>query len=543
MSAYDVVIVGAGSAGSVLANRLSEDPTRSVLVLEAGPVDRDLMIHIPAGVHSVWHKPGLNWNDTSEAQEALGGRGVFQPRGRVLGGSSSINSMVYMRGHPRDYDEWAQAGLTGWSYDRCLPYFRAGEARAEGGDAWRGADGPLGVCRSSYDNPLYDAFLEAGAQAGQGRSDDLNGYQPEGVARFDATKRHGRRCSAAVAHLRPALRRPNLTLKTGAQVDRVEIENGRAVAVRFHHRGRAERVEAGEVILSGGAFNSPQLLMLSGVGPADHLAEHGIDVVADLPGVGGNLMDHATVVVQFECRKHFPIHRIDQPLPKLRAGARWVFFRDGVAASNIWEAGGIVRGNDRVARGNLQYHFAPVGFAYEGDRLSVSQAFAVHIDLLRPESRGEVRLASADPRARPALRFNYLDQAEDLRQLVEGVRALRALVSQPAFHGLAGAEIAPGAGATTDADIAAWVRRALETDFHPCGTCAMGDVVDDEMRVRGVAGLRVVDASVMPRIVGGNLNAPVQMIAARAADMIRGRAQLPPERPPFAFDSDTKVAS
>lgn len=543
MQSYDHIIVGAGSAGCVLANRLGADRSRRILVVEAGPMDRDLMIHVPAGVYRAWRDPRLNWNYLTEAEAALDDRRIVTPRGRVVGGSSSINSMVYMRGHPRDYDGWeAEHGLAGWSYADCLPYFRAGETYAGGADAWRGGDGPLGTCKGSYDNPLYDAFIAAGGDAGQGQTDDPNGASPEGVARLDATKRNGRRCSAAVAHLRPALKRGNVTLVTRAQVARLLFDGDRACGVAYTHRRRRHEARAGEVILSGGAINSPQLLMLSGIGPADHLRDMGIGVRTDLPGVGRNLMDHPCIILQWECLKGFPIHRVDHPLRKAAAGAWWVFTRGGVAASNVWEAGGLIRGNDGVAYANLQYHFAPVGFEFTGNRMSLSQAFAIHVDVLRPEARGEVRLASADPGAKPQIIQNLLTQRADMRQMVEGVRKARDLVAQPAFDGLRGRALDPGPDVQSDAEIAAWIRGNCETDFHPCGTCRMGHgaeaVVDPSFRVRGVTGLRVVDASVFPQIISANLNAPTQMIAARAADMIRGATPLAPERPGLAFESD-----
>lgn len=548
MAGFDYIIIGAGSAGCVLANKLGADPSKSILILEAGPMDRDLMIHIPAGVYKAWRDPKLNWNYMTQDEPELGARPVFMPRGRVVGGSSSINSMVYMRGHPLDYDAWASdLGLRDWSYDHCLPYFKAGETYAGGADAYRGGAGPLGTCRGSFENPLYDAFVEAGGQAGQGRSDDLNGYNPEGVARFDATKRDGRRCSAAVAHLRPALKRGNVTLLTGAMVKRVKIEGNRAGGVVFDHKGGERVVEAGEVILSGGAINSPQVLMLSGIGPADHLAAHGIEVKVNLPGVGQNLQEHATIILQYESLKRFAIHEIDAPWRKAAVGAQWVFTRKGMAASNIWEAGGLIRGNADVAYPNLQYHFGPVGFAYEGNKISVTQGFSVHVDLLRPRARGEIRLASGNPMDKPLMQFNFLSDPRDLQHLVEGVHMTRSLVSQSAFDGLRGAEWMPGPQVRSDAEIADWIRANLETDFHPSGSCQMGHgldaVVDNQMRVHGVEGLRVVDASVMPRVVSGNLNAPTQMIAARAADYIAGVAQLVPERPAFAFEEGSKLSA
>lgn len=543
MNTFDYIIIGAGSAGCVLANKLGQNTSLSILVIEAGPRDRDLMIHVPAGVYRVWRDPKYNWNYHSDPEDGLDQRQVFTPRGKVVGGSSSINSMVYMRGHPRDFDAWeSECGLSGWNYAQCLPYFKAGETYTGGADAYRGGEGYLGTTRGNYDNPLYDAFIEAGGQAGQGLSDDLNGHNPEGVTRFDATKRNGRRCSAAVAHLGPALKRGNVQLVTRAQVQNVVIEDGRATGVVFTHRGKEHTAHAGrEVILSGGAINSPKLLMLSGIGPADHLAEFDIEAHADLPGVGANLQDHASIILQFESLKRFPVHRVDAPWRKALAGAQWVFTRDGVAASNIWEAGGLVRSNDQVDYPNIQYHFGPVGFEYSGNKIALSQGFSIHIDLLRPQSRGAVRLTSADPSVDPSIRFNYLTQHDDLQQLIEGVGKIRDLVSQSAFDGLAGRELVPGADIKSERDIARWIKSASETDFHPSGTCQMGHgpdaVVDDQMRVHGIDGLRVVDASVMPRITSANLNAPVQMIAARAADMILGKAPLAPETPGFAFET------
>ncbi|MEM7216182.1 MAG: GMC family oxidoreductase N-terminal domain-containing protein, partial [Pseudomonadota bacterium] len=377
--AFDYIVVGAGSAGCVLANKLSADGSNRVLILEAGPMDRDIMIHMPAGVYKVYQDPKINWNYNTEDEPKLFDRNISMPRGKVVGGSSSINSMVYMRGHPLDYDRWAdEHGLEHWRYANCLPYFKTGETSDRGADDWRGDSGPLGVTKGYYDNPLYDAFIDAGEQAGQGRSEDLNGFNPEGVARFDATKRNGRRCSAAVAYLRPALSRQNLTLLTRAMVWNIEFEGNRAAGITFQRNGKMQTVYAEkEVILCGGAINSPQTLMLSGIGPENHLREHGIEPRVNLPGVGQNLQDHASIVVQYECKKSFPIHKITNPARKVAAGAWWVFTRDGIVASNIWEAGGLIRGNDQVPYPNLQYHFGPVGFEYEGTKIKLRQAFAI----------------------------------------------------------------------------------------------------------------------------------------------------------------------
>ena len=539
---YDYVIVGAGSAGCTLANKLGADTSKTILVLEAGQMDRDLMIHIPAGVYRAWRDPKLNWNYNTVAEPECFDRKIFMPRGKVVGGSSSINSMVYMRGHPLDYDAWADDfNLHDWRFEQCLPYFKAGESYAGGGDTYRGDAGPLGTMRGNFENPLYDAFLAAGQAAGQGRSDDLNGYNPEGVARLDATKRFGRRCSAAVAHLRPALARGNITLLTGAAAQRILVRGNRAEGVRVSHRGETfDAIAHGEIILSGGAINSPQLLMVSGIGPADHLKTLGVEVTNDLQGVGANLQDHASVILQYRSIKSFPIHRVDRPLNKLRAGAQWVFTRGGIAASNIWEAGGLIKSDRDVRYPNLQYHFGPVGFEYVDGEISLMQAFACHIDQLRPRSVGRLTLASGDPNDHPKLAFNYLSDANDLGELVEGVHRARDLFSQKAFDGLRGAEIDPGTGVKTDTEIADWVRANVTTDFHPCGTCRMGHdaqaVVDDRFRVHGIEGLRVVDASVMPRVISANLNGPTQMIAARAADYITGVPQLEPIKARFAFE-------
>tara|TARA_B110000967_G_scaffold84796_1_gene87360 strand:- start:351 stop:1997 length:1647 start_codon:yes stop_codon:yes gene_type:complete len=541
---YDYVIVGAGSAGCVLANKLGEDKKYKILVLEAGPMDYNLMIHIPAGVYKAYRDPKINWNYLTENEPELFDRNVPMPRGKVVGGSSSINSMVYMRGHPLDYDRWqSECGLKDWSYDQCLPYFKQGENSDRGENQWRGGDGNLGVTKGSFDNPLFDAFEEAGRQSGQGYSEDLNGFNPEGIARLDATRKHGRRCSAAVAHLRPALARGNITLLTKAQVVKINISGNSATGVTFKHKGKLHSVEANkEVILSGGAINSPHLLMLSGIGPSQHLKEHGIEVHADLPGVGQNLQDHSSIILQYGCKKSFPIHKVNQPHRKLATGIRWVFTRKGLATSNIWEAGGLIKSSPNAAYPDIQYHFGPVGFEFNNDKISLLQAFAIHVDQLRPRSRGQVILKSGNPLEKPLMTFNYLQDPKDLAEMVGGFKKARELISQPAFDEFRGVELIPGPHVKSDADIVQFIRGAAETDYHPSCTCAMGNgemaVVDERMKVRGIKNLRVVDASVMPQIVSGNLNAPTQMIASRAADMILGKAQLRPIKTTFAFENE-----
>ena len=541
-SEYDYIIIGAGSAGCVLTNRLSEDGNSQVLILEAGPMDRNLMIHIPAGVYSVYRDPSINWNYMSEPETECDRRKIDLPRGKVVGGSSSINAMVYMRGHPLDYDGWAdEFGLSEWRFDRCLSYFKQCESSDRGASDWRGDSGPLSVTKGVMENPLFDALWEAGAQSGQDQSDDLNAYKPEGIARLDRTAKNGRRCSAATAHLKPALTRNILRLETGAMVHRVLIENHRAAGVEYHRNGTTRVARANkEVILSAGAINSPQLLMLSGIGPAHHLRDKGIKAIHDLPGVGQNLQDHLSVNYVQACTKPVTLHQLNRPLTKLAIGTRWMINRSGIGASNIWEMGGLVFGNQHVEFPNLQYHFAPVYAHFQRSKIYLSQAWTLQVDQLRPKSRGEVKLRSANPTDRPASHFNYLSDPTDLKELVEGLKCMDELLSQRAFDEFRGRRIHPGPEVKTDLEIAKWVRATTTTDYHPCGTCRMGNdeaaVVDEQMRVRGLEDLRVVDASVMPNIVSGNLNAPTQMIAERAADFIRGRQQLAPFRPRYHFE-------
>ena len=504
-------------------------------------MDRKLMIHIPAGVHSVYKDPSINWNYDTEKEADLEQRAVELPRGKVLGGSSSINSMVYMRGHPRDYDRWNnELGLDGWSYADCLPYFRAGETSERGESEWRGGHGPLGVSRAKLENPLFDAFLEAGTSSGQGRSEDLNGYQPEGLARLDSTIRDGRRCSAAVAHLKPALQRPNLELVTHALIEKILLDGKRACGVRFRHREKLfEPRAAREVIVSCGAIKSPQLLMLSGIGPADELARHGIALEHEMPGVGRNLQDHLKIHCTWSCTRPITYHRVSRPWNQLGIGLRWLTSHSGFGASNIWEAGGLIRGNEEVEYPNLQYHFAPISAEYEGRRIKLSQGFTLQADQLRPASRGHVALVSADPAERPAVHFNYLSDNFDLRELREGFAKINEVVAQPSFDAFRGKRCDPGPETGSDKEIENWIRATASTDFHPSCSCRMGNdddaVVDAEMKVHGLDGLRVVDASVMPEIVSGNLNAPTQMIAARGADFILGNKPRAREHASFHF--------
>ena len=544
-SEYDYIIIGAGSAGCVLANRLSEDADHRVLVLEAGPMDRNLMIHIPAAVYNVYRNPSLNWNYFTEPEPECNQREMDLPRGKVVGGSSSINAMVYMRGHPLDYDAWADDfGLDQWRFDHCLPYFKHCENSDRGASDWRGDGGRLSVTRGTMENPLFDALWEAGAQSGQGQSGDLNGYKPEGIARLDRTTRKGRRCSAAVAHLKPALERDNLTLVVNALVHRLAIENGRATSVSYDCKGSVNHAHAvREIIVCAGAIKSPQILMLSGIGPQAHLKETGIDVVHHLPGVGRNLQDHLSVDFVQECTKPVTLDYLTNPLTKLTIGARWLMNQTGMAASNMWEMGGLVFGNPQVMFPNLQYHFAPVYPEFEGRNIRLYQAYNMTCDQLRPKSRGEIRLHSADPADRPAAHFNYLSDSYDLKEMVEAVKSMQELFNQNAFNEFRGKRILPSPDIQSDEDIAAWVRETASTDYHTSCSCRMGHdddaVVDGQLRVHGIDHLRVVDASVMPSIVSGNLNAPTQMIAERAADFILGKDQLPAFRPGYHFEEHT----
>ena len=541
MSEYDYIIIGAGSAGCVLANRLTEGSQNKVLILEAGPMDHKLMVHIPAGVYHAYKDPSINWNYTSEPEAECDDRRIELPRGKVIGGSSSINSMVYMRGHPMDYDRWAEDfDLPDWSFERCLPYFKRCESSDRGENAWRGGSGPLGVTRGTLQNPLFDALHEAGEQSGQGTSDDLNGYKPEGIARLDSTTRYGRRCSAAVAHLKPALKRSNLTLQTRALSRRIILENNQARGIEYEVNGQVKQAFAAkEVIVSCGAIKSPQLLMLSGIGSADTLNAMNITPQINLPGVGQNLQDHLSIDSAYYCKKPITLHTLTHPMKKLSVGLKWLATRSGIGASHIWEMGGFVFGNDQVTHPNLQYHFTPVYSDWHNRKIRLQQGYVLTCDQLRPKSRGEVKLRSADPHDRPASHFNYMSHPDDTRELVEALKVMQELLTQPAFDEFRGERINPAPEAKTDSELEAWVRAYSSTDYHPCGTCRMGHddlaVVDGQLRVHGVDHLRVVDASVMPDIVSGNLNAPTQMIGERAADYILGKEQLPAEQANFHF--------
>ena len=533
---YDFVIVGGGSAGCALANRLSEDPSTKVLVLEAGRKDSlwDLYIHMPAALSFPIGNRFYDWKYESEPEGAMNGRRIYHARGKVLGGSSSINGMIFQRGNPLDFERWAaDPGMESWDYAHCLPYFKRMENCLAGADVWRGGDGPLILERGPATNPLFRAFFEAVLQAGYQLTNDVNGYRQEGFAAFDRNIHHGRRLSAARAYLHPILRkRPNLEVRTRTMVNRVLFDGTRAVGVEAVHRGEVERIDANEVILCGGAINSPQVLQLSGVGNAGDLQALGIDVVHDLPAVGQNLQDHLEVYVQYSSLQPVSVAPAMKWRNRPAVGLKWLFFRSGPGATNHFEGGGFVRSNETVAYPNLMFHFLPVAVRYDGSAPQ-GHGYQVHVGPMYSDARGSVKITSTDPRTHPALRFNYLTTDQDRREWLEAVRCARRILTQPAFDPFNGGELSPGAAVESDDEVLSWVARDAETALHPSCTCRMGvgedSVLDPaSMRVHGLDGIRVVDASAMRYVTNGNIYAPTMMLAEKSADLILENTPLAP---------------
>jgi choline dehydrogenase len=523
---FDYVIVGAGSAGCVLANRLSADGKNSVLLLEAGPKDTNLWIHVPLGYGKLFKAKSVNWMYQTEPEPGLNGRTVFQPRGKVLGGSSSINGLLYVRGQREDYDRWRQHGNTGWGYDDILPYFKKAENQQRGADDFHGAGGPLPVSDLIHTDPLSAAFIAAAAETGLPLNPDFNGRMQEGAGFFQTTTRRGRRASTAVAYLRPAKGRNNLRVETSALAQRILFEGRRAVAVEYRRAGVLRTARARkELLISGGAYNSPQLLQLSGVGPAELLRQHGIDVVLDAPGVGHDLQDHMQVRVVTRCTKRITLNDIvNHPVRRILAGARYAAFRKGPLTIAAGTSGAFFKTNPRLATPDIQIHFLPFSTDKMGEKLHSFSGFSASVCQLRPESRGSLRIKSPDPMVPPEIRINYLATEVDRTANVEGLKILRKILQAPALAPYVMEEVDPGAKVSTDEELLGFCRQRGSTVYHPTSTCRMGSdplaVVDARLRLRGIDGLRVVDASVMPDLVSGNTNAAVIMIAEKASEMI-----------------------
>jgi choline dehydrogenase len=525
-STYDYVIVGAGSAGCVLANRLTESGKHSVLLLEAGPRDRNLWIHVPLGYGKLFKTKSVNWMYQTEPEPGLNGRSVFQPRGKVLGGSSSINGLLYVRGQHEDFDRWRQLGNTGWGFDDVLPFFKKAEDQQRGADDWHGAGGPLPVSDTRHPDPLSQAFVEAAVESGLPRNPDFNGAAQEGAGWFQTTTRHGRRASSARSYLRPARKRPNLRVETAALAQRIVFEGKRAVAVDYKQGGVARQARAAkEILVCGGAYNSPQLLQLSGVGPAELLKSHGIGVVLDAAGVGRDLQDHMQVRIVTRCTQAITLNDImGNRWRSMMMGLQYAALRKGFLTIAAGTSGAFLKTDPRLATPDVQIHFLPFSTDKMGEALHAYSGFSASVCQLRPESRGSLRIKSADPEAAPEIRINYLATETDRTVNVEGLKILRRILAAPALKSFVVDEVEPGPKVTSDDELLEFCRQRGSTVYHPTSTCRMGNdafaVVDQGLRVRGLEGLRVVDASVMPDLVSGNTNASVIMIAEKASAMI-----------------------